>query len=60
LEQANNVTPKIRENERLLVNDVEQHASGNEKLLRTQEQAFDKIFGALDEIMSGSDDGEAA
>ena len=60
LEQASNVAPKIRDNERLLVNYVEQHASGNEKLLHTQEQAFDKIFGALDEIMSGSDEGDAA
>jgi hypothetical protein len=60
LEQASNVVPKIRDNERLLVNYVEQHASGNEKLLHTQEQAFDKIFGALDEIMSGSDNGIAA
>jgi hypothetical protein len=60
LEQANDVAPKIRENERLLVGYVERHAD-NEKLLRTPEQAFDKIFGALDEIMSGGGgDGGAA
>lgn len=61
LDQASNVTPKVRDNERRLVHYVEQHASANEKLLRTQEQAFDKIFAALDEVMSGSStNGDAA
>jgi hypothetical protein len=42
LEQASNVAPRLRDHERLLVNYVEHHASGNDKLLRSQEQAFDK------------------